>query len=108
MTDTTNKIDQQLIDDTKSDAKLIRILQIVMVSGLVLILLGIYFHMYNDTIEAMGVTGIVISACSVAMGMIMSLPTKMYLTFVLVKREEDIKAAKKAKNKEAQNTEAQK
>jgi hypothetical protein len=37
----------------------------------------------------MGVTGIVISACTVAIGMIMSLPTKMFLTFLLVKREQE-------------------
>ena len=49
--------------------------------------------MYSETIEQMGVTGIVISACLVAIGMILSLPTKMYLTFILVKREEDSKKA---------------
>jgi len=41
----------------------------------------------------MGVTGIIISACCVAIGMAMSLPTKMYLTFVLVKREQEQKAS---------------
>ncbi len=61
----------------------------MMISGLGLILLGVYFHLYSETIEKMGVTGIVISACCVAIGMIMSLPTKMYLTFVLVAREQD-------------------
>jgi hypothetical protein len=45
--------------------------------------------MFNETIENMGVTGILISACLVAVGMIMSLPTKMFLTFLLVKREQE-------------------
>lgn len=80
-----------------ADNRVIFILKLVMVSGLLLILLGIYFHMYSDTIKAMGVTGMVISACTVAMGMIMSLPTKMYLTFVLVKREDDLKQAARQK-----------
>ncbi|BBO27201.1 hypothetical protein AltI4_15890 [Alteromonas sp. I4] len=72
-----------------SDQKLVLLLKIIMSLGICLILAGVYCHMYSDTIEAMGVTGIVISACLVAVGMIMSLPTKMYLTFMLVKREAD-------------------
>lgn len=72
-----------------TNEKLIFFLKIIMSTGICLILAGIYCHMYSDTIEAMGVTGIVISACLVAVGMIMSLPTKMYLTFMLVKREAD-------------------
>ncbi|TVL21562.1 hypothetical protein AYI92_05905 [Shewanella xiamenensis] len=43
----------------------------------------------NETVEAMGVKGIIISAVCVAVGMALSLPTKMYLTFLLVKREAD-------------------
>ncbi|MGR6500969.1 hypothetical protein [Shewanella sp. Koi 1] len=43
----------------------------------------------NETVEAMGVKGIIISALCVAVGMALSLPTKMYLTFLLVKREAD-------------------
>lgn len=65
--------------------------------GISLILAGVYCHMYSETIEQMGVTGIVISACLVAIGMILSLPTKMYLTFILVKREEDRKVLNQVK-----------
>lgn len=72
-----------------TDKTLILWLKIIMTVGICLILAGVYCHMYSETIEAMGVTGIVISACLVAVGMIMSLPTKMYLTFILVKREAD-------------------
>ena len=74
-----------------TDQKLILLLKIIMSIGISLILAGVYCHMYSETIEQMGVIGIVISACLVAIGMILSLPTKMYLTFVLVKREEDRK-----------------
>lgn len=70
-----------------TDDKLILLLKCCIVVGLCLISLGIYFHNYSDMIEAMGVTGIIISAVCVAFGMVLSLPTKMYLTFILVKRE---------------------
>lgn len=72
---------------TMTDKKLIFILKICITTGICLILLGIYLHNYNETIEAMGVKGIMISAVCVAFGMVLSLPTKMYLTFLLVTRE---------------------
>ncbi|MCE9679394.1 hypothetical protein LZP69_09440 [Shewanella sp. AS1] len=72
-----------------SDSKLIKLLKICIAIGIALIILGIYLHNFNDTIEAMGVTGIIISALCVALGMALSLPTKMYLTFILMKREGD-------------------
>ena len=80
-----------------TDQKLILLLKIIMSLGISLILAGMYCHTYSETIEQMGVTGIVISACLVAIGMILSLPTKMYLTFVLVKREEDRKVLNQRK-----------
>lgn len=70
-----------------SDKTLILILKVMMVAGITLILLGVYFHLFNQTIKEMGVNGIIISAACVAIGMALSLPTKMFLTFVLVKRE---------------------
>lgn len=72
-----------------SDKKLILLLKIVMAIGFTLILLGVYFHLFNQTIKEMGVNGIIISAACVAIGMALSLPTKMFLTFILVKREQD-------------------
>lgn len=71
------------------DKQLITLLKGIMLTGIMLILAGIYCHNFSETIESMGVTGIVISACLVAIGMIMSLPTKMYLTFILVKHEQE-------------------
>ena len=62
-----------------------------MVIGFTLILLGVYFHLFNQTIKEMGVNGIIISAACVAIGTALSLPTKMFLTFVLMKREIDHK-----------------
>ncbi|WP_041418303.1 hypothetical protein [Shewanella woodyi] len=72
-----------------TDNKLILILKCCIAVGICLILLGIYFHNFNEAIEAMGVKGIIISAVCVAFGMALSLPTKMYLTFILVKRESE-------------------
>jgi hypothetical protein len=74
-----------------SDKKVILTLKIIIVIGLSLISLGIYFHLFSETIEEMGVNGIIISAACVAIGMALSLPTKMFLTFVLVKREQENK-----------------
>ena len=72
-----------------TDNKLILILKCCVISGIGLILLGIYFHNFSETVEDMGVNGIIISAVCVAFGMALSLPTKMYLTFILVKRESE-------------------
>lgn len=74
-------------ESAMSDKKIILILKIAMAFGVCLILLGVYFHLFNQTIEQMGVNGIIISAACVAIGMALSLPTKMFLTFVLMKRE---------------------
>ncbi|MPY23554.1 hypothetical protein FM037_23080 [Shewanella psychropiezotolerans] len=70
-----------------TDDKLILILKSSITVGICLILLGIYLHNFNEMIETMGVTGIMISAMCVAFGMALSLPTKMYLTFILVTGE---------------------
>lgn len=70
------------------DETLIRVLKTVMLIGISFILLGVYLHNFNDAVEAMGVRGIILSALCVAIGMALSLPTKMYLTFVFVRREE--------------------
>ena len=71
-----------------TDKQVIRLLKILMVSGFSLILLGAYLHV-SDYTKHMGVKGIMLSASCVAVGMILSLPTKMYLTFVLMNREND-------------------
>lgn len=74
-----------------TDKKLMLILKICITLGILLILLGVYFHNFSETIDEMGVNGIIISAVCIAIGMILSLPTKMYLTFILVKRESEKK-----------------
>ncbi len=72
-----------------TDKNIMLTLKIIITVGISLILLGVYFHLFSQTIEDMGVNGIIISAGCVAIGMALSLPTKMFLTFLLVKREMD-------------------
>ncbi|CAM2940210.1 hypothetical protein [Moritella viscosa] len=72
-----------------TDKKLIRILQAFIAIGISLILLGHYLLSYTDFTERYGVMGIMICAGCIALGFACSLPTKMYLTFVLVKRENE-------------------
>lgn len=69
-----------------SDNTLIRVLKAMMLLGIGLIGLGIYLHQ-SAAMAALGVRGILLSAGCVAVGMALSLPTKMYLTFVLMQRE---------------------
>jgi len=76
----------------KSEQKLITLLKISIGIGLCLLMLGIYLHNFSDYMESLGVTGIIISAVCIAFGLIFSLPTKMYLTFLLVKREAEQEA----------------
>ncbi|MBR9728563.1 hypothetical protein ACFOD0_03535 [Shewanella intestini] len=71
------------------NSTVIKLLKLSICCGICLILLGIYLHNFNDAIAQMGVKGIIISAMCVAFGMVLSLPTKMYLTFLLVKRESE-------------------
>lgn len=59
----------------------------MMLFGVFLFLLGHYFLSYADLPASMGVKGIIICAACMAFGLLFSLPTKMYLTFLLAKRE---------------------
>lgn len=72
-----------------NDKKLMVVLKIVIVIGLCLLLLGHYLLSYAHLPEKMGITGIIISAACIALGLVLSLPTKMYLTFVIMKKENE-------------------
>ena len=71
-----------------SEVTQIRLMKIFIVIGFSLFALGHYFISYADLPTTMGVKGIIICAVCIAFGLIFSLPTKMYLTFLLVKREQ--------------------
>lgn len=70
-----------------SEHKIIILLKLSIGIGVCLLVLGIYLHNFSDYMHSLGVTGIIISAVCIAFGLIFSLPTKMYLTFLLVRRE---------------------
>jgi len=72
-----------------NEAILIFWLKISIFIGFCLLILGVYLHNFSDYIDSLGVQGIIISAACIAIGLIFSLPTKMYLTFILVKRESE-------------------
>ena len=74
-----------------TEQKTITWLKIIIAIGICLLLIGHYLLSYSGIPESMGVTGIIISAAFIALGLIFSLPTKMYLTFLLVKRESERK-----------------
>ena len=66
---------------------MIKVLKWVMVSGVLLFILGHYIISYSGLPEKIGVKGIYLGAFCMAIGLAMSLPTKMYLTFLFVTRE---------------------
>jgi len=70
-----------------TEASLIKTLKISIFIGLCLLILGIYLHLFSGWINELGVTGIIISAACIALGFIFSLPTKIFLTILLMKRE---------------------
>lgn len=72
-----------------TQARLITLLKIAIGIGLFLLVLGYSLLHLFDLPEKLGVMGMVISATCIAFGLVFSLPTKMYLTFLLVKREQD-------------------
>ena len=79
------------------DEQMITMLKVAIVIGICLLLLGHYLLSYTDLPATMGVTGIIISAGCIAFGLVFSLPTKMYLTFLIMKRENE-KIDLKSKN----------
>ena len=85
-----------------TEQSLIKLLKVSIAIGLCLLLLGIYLHNFSEYMESLGVTGIIISAVCIAFGLIFSLPTKMYLTFLLVKREADLQKSEKEKQPASQ------
>ncbi|OUL55957.1 hypothetical protein [Pseudoalteromonas ulvae] len=68
--------------------RVIGILKTIMFLGIALILLGHYLLSGLKLHESMGVSGIMIIAACIAVGLIMSLPTKIYLTILLMKNEQ--------------------
>lgn len=71
-----------------TDQLTIRLLKTAMFCGITLILFGHYLWVVAQIHLTMGVHGIMIIAACCALGVILSLPTKIYLTILLMAREE--------------------
>ena len=71
-------------------------LKLVMLLGIALILIGHYMWVGLDLPQTMGVPGIILVAACCAVGLILSLPTKIYLTLLLMQHESEVKAAEQA------------
>ncbi|NMP14909.1 hypothetical protein [Thalassotalea sp. Y01] len=72
-----------------NEDKQILYLKISIVLGLILLIVGHYILSYSELPQTMGIQGLILGGACMAFGIIFSLPTKMYLTFLLVKRETD-------------------
>jgi hypothetical protein len=75
------------IDTKRHSTRLVFWLKLVMSLGFGLILFGHYLWVGLKLPETMGVPGIIIVAGCCAFGLILSLPTKIYLTLLLMQRE---------------------
>lgn len=67
-------------------------LKLMMFCGITLILFGHYLWVGARLPETMGVPGIIIVALCCAFGLILSLPTKIYLTILLMQYENEATA----------------
>ncbi|MCT8125372.1 MULTISPECIES: hypothetical protein [unclassified Alishewanella] len=78
-----------------TDQQLIRVLKVVMFSGFAIFMFGHYLWAFADLPAKMGIKGIIIVAGCCAFGLILSLPTKIYLTMLLMKWEDEVKKSSK-------------
>ena len=71
----------------RQSTRLVFWLKLVMITGFGWIVFGHYLWVGLKLPETMGVPGIIIVACCCAFGLILSLPTKIYLTLLFMQRE---------------------
>lgn len=76
-----------------TEPQTLRLLKIIMLCGISLLVLGHYLWSGLKLHETMGVNGIILIGLCCALGLILSLPTKIYLTLLLMKREAERKAS---------------
>lgn len=74
-----------------SNKMLVKLLKIIMLLGFSIFMFGHYLWLFANLPDKMGVTGIIIVAACCASGLILSLPTKIYLTMLLMQWEENAK-----------------
>ncbi|MEW6995726.1 hypothetical protein AADZ84_15865 [Colwelliaceae bacterium MEBiC 14330] len=76
-----------------SNHQLVILLRVSIGVGISLLIVGVYLHFFDDNIDSLGMKGIYITAGCYALGSLFSFPTKIYLTFLLMKMEAEQKAA---------------
>jgi hypothetical protein len=74
-----------------TEAQTLRLLKMLMLCGISLLIFGHYLWSGLKLHETMGVQGIILIGLCCALGLILSLPTKIYLTLLLMKREAERK-----------------
>ena len=83
-----------------SNHQLVILLRISIGLGISLFLAGVYLHFFDNNIDSLGIEGIYITATCYAFGSLFSLPTKIYLTFLLMKIEAEEKAKHSVQRKD--------
>lgn len=78
---------------------IIRLLKISIVLGLCLIVTGHALIVSNYFTRQHGINGIIIAAACIAIGVLLSLPTKIYLTILLMEAEKRYLKAHSHKHK---------
>ncbi len=72
-----------------NEKQLKRILTIVMFIGLILVLLAIALAVFARLHILLGAKGVVIITVTAALGLLMLLPSKIFLTLMLMKKNND-------------------
>ncbi len=74
-----------------SEKSLIILLKTAIVIGILLLVCGHYLLTSEELKAQLGIYSYMVSAACIALGIVFSLPTKMYLTILLMKNEEQRK-----------------
>ncbi|CAM3853506.1 MULTISPECIES: hypothetical protein [Pseudoalteromonas] len=76
-----------MTEQSMTEQKIIRVLKIFIALGITLILTGHYLLVSDIFAQQNSIHSIMIGAVFIAVGILCSLPTKIYLTIVLMKME---------------------
>ncbi len=78
-----------------TETQLIRLMNTLMFSGLACIAVALYLIMVKQLHVTLGITGVQIIAAIVGTGLILLIPSKLYLTLVLMKSSDTSKVTDK-------------
>ena len=84
-----------------TEAQLIRLMNTLMFSGLACITVALYLIIFKEIHVNMGIKGVQIIAGIIGIGLILLIPSKLYLTLMLMKSSDK----KKPLNQEKDSTE---